>query len=101
MFLTDVPHLALTASGVSSGTPNRAVGCAMDSRDHLSSRPLPADVALLCMAMVRCALEFELNRGDVDAMAKHFREGGFLHRPGVGTAERVFLVRSVCGAGLA
>ena len=93
MFLTDVPHLALTASGVSRGTMYRALGCAMDLCDQLASRPLPGEMALLCMAIVRCALKYELNRDHVDAMAKHFREGGCLHRPGVGTAERFIIMR--------
>ncbi|CAK0884990.1 unnamed protein product [Prorocentrum cordatum] len=54
------------------------------------------DLELLSMAIVRRALKLELNRDHVDAMAKHFREGGCLHRPRVDSAERFILMRMWC-----
>ena len=98
MFLTEVPHSALTAHGVPRGTVYHALGSAIDLCDRLASRPLPAGVALLCLAIARCALKLVLNLADVDAMAKHFRPGGCLHRPGVCQAER-FLVMRMASAG--
>ena len=93
VFRRDVPHLALTASGVSLGRMHRALGCAMDLCDDLASRPLPGDEALVSLAIVRCALKVELNLAHVQAIANHFREGGCLHRPGVGTVEVAILRR--------
>ena len=86
-FLNDVPLLALCASGVPSGTMYRALGCAMDICDALASRPLPARVAPLCVAIVRYALKCELSRDHLDAIREHLSEGGLLHRPGVHAAE--------------
>ena len=94
MFLEDVPHSELTAPGVSHGTMSRALGSAMDICDDLAPRPPPeADVPLLCVAILRRALKSQLNRDRVDAMAEHFRDGGCLHRPGVGTVEVAILRR--------
>ena len=55
-----------------------------------------ADVAFLRLAIVRCALKLVLNLAHVDAMAKHCRPGGCLHRPGVAHAERFLVMRMAC-----
>ena len=93
-FIADVPHSALTASGVSHGDRYRALASCMDICDHLAPGPLPAaDVPLACLAILRCALKLSLNRDHVEAIGEHFRHGGCLHRPGVGNVEKVILRR--------
>ena len=84
---------ALTASGVSDGSVCRAVGCGLDVCDRLSSQPLPADVPLLGLALVRCSLKFELNEDQVKALGENFRAGGCLHEPGVETVECLLAMR--------
>ena len=82
-----------TASGVSVGSVCRAVGCGLDLCDRLSSKPLPADVPLLGLALVRCSLKFELNEDQVKALGENFRAGGCLHEPGVETVECLLAMR--------
>ena len=85
---TDEPlRAALSACGVSDGSVCRAVGCGLDVCDRLSSKPLPADVPLLGLALVRRSLKFELNEDQVKALGENFRAGGCLHEPGVETVE--------------
>ena len=83
---------ALTASGVSVGSVCRAVGRGLDLCDRLSSKPLPADVPLLGLALVRCSLKFELNEDQVKALGENFRAGGCLHEPGVETVECILFM---------
>ena len=85
---------ALTASGVSVGSVCRAVGCGLDLCDRLSSKPLPADVPLLGLALVRCSLKFELNEDQVKALGENFRAGGCLHKPGVERVECLLAMRT-------
>eukprot|EP00959_Pyramimonas_sp_CCMP1952_P252354 5272546-Pyramimonas_sp.AAC.1 len=65
----------------------------MGACDRLASRPLPADMPLLSLALVRRGLKFELNSDRADAVAEHFRAGGSLHMPGAGGVERIFVMR--------
>eukprot|EP00959_Pyramimonas_sp_CCMP1952_P141383 2959145-Pyramimonas_sp.AAC.1 len=96
MFITDMPRAAFTASGVGLGTVYRALGGAMDLRDYLSSRPFPAGMPLLCMALARYALEFALGEDRAEALIEHFREGGRFHFPGADAVERFFVMRMPC-----
>ena len=94
MFVAELPRSDLAACGVTDGTLYRALGSATDLCEHLAPRPLPeGDVPLLCLAIVRLALKLTLNRGHVDAMVEHFRDGGCLHRPGIVPVERLILMR--------
>eukprot|EP00959_Pyramimonas_sp_CCMP1952_P387605 8123204-Pyramimonas_sp.AAC.1 len=70
-----MPHAAFAASGVGLGAVYCALGGAMDLCDDHSSRPVPAEMPLLCMALARRALKFALNTDRVEALAEHFREG--------------------------
>ena len=78
---------ALTASGVSAGSVWRAMGIGLDLCDRLGSGPLPADAPLLCLALARWSLKFELTGDQVYALGAHFRAGGCLHKPGVEKVE--------------
>ena len=84
---------ALTASGVSAGTVCRAVGCALDLWDRLSSQPLPADVPLLGLALARFSLKLELTNDQVYDLREKFRAGGCLHKPGVERVECLLAMR--------
>ena len=84
---------ALTASGVSTGSVCRAMGNGLDLCDRLGSGPLPADAPLLCLALARWSLKFELTGDQVYALGAHFRAGGCLHKPGVERVERLLAMR--------
>ena len=55
--------------------------------------PLPADAPLLCLALARYSLKFELTKDQVGALGENFREGGCLHKPGVETVECLLAMR--------
>ena len=94
MFVAELPHSDLAACGVTEGTLYRALGSATDLCEHLAPRPLPeGDVPLLCLAIVRLALKWTLNRDHIKAMVQHFRDGGCLHRPGIDPVESLILMR--------
>ena len=84
---------ALTASGVRAGSVWRAMGIGLDLCDRLGSGPLPADAPLLCLALARCSLKFELTRDQVYALGANFRAGGCLHKPGVERVECLLAMR--------
>ena len=84
---------ALTASGVSTGSVCRAMGNGLDLCDRLGSGPLPADAPLLCLALARWSLKFELTGDQVYALGAHFRAGGCLHKPGVERVECLLAMR--------
>ena len=87
----------LAACGVGEGTQCRALGCALDVVEKLRPEPLPADVALLALAVVRYSLKFELSGDELDALAEHFRAGGCLHLPDVQEVECVLVMRVAPG----
>ena len=94
MFVAELPRSDLAACGVTDGTLYRALGSATDLCEQLAPRPLPGgDAQLLCLAIVRLALKFALNRDHIKAMVQHFRDGGCLHRPGIDPVERLILMR--------
>ena len=89
------PQRALLAHcGVREGTQCRALGCALDVVEKLRPEPLPADVALLALAVVRYSLKFALSDGgELDALAVHLRRGGRLHLPDVQNVECILIMR--------
>ena len=84
---------ALTATGVSAGSVHRTVGCGLDLCDRLSSKPLPADVPLLGLAIARFSLKFELSAEQVFAFRENFQKGGRLHKPDVERVECLVAMR--------
>ena len=87
------PRALLAHCGVGEGTHCRALGCALDVVETLRPEPLPADVALLALAVVRYSLKFELSGEQLEAMVEHFRAGGCLHLPHVQEVECVLVMR--------
>ena len=84
---------ALTASGVSYGAVWRAMVIGLYLCDRLGSGPFLADAPLLCLALARCSLKFELTRDQVYALGANFRAGGCLHKPGVERVECLLAMR--------
>ena len=65
----------------------------MDVVETLRPEPLPADVALLALAVVRYSLKFELSGEQLEALVEHFRAGGCLHLPNVQEVECLLVMR--------